>query len=118
MVTLNFHSYANPSGRCLTCAGAFPEASVLVPACCDVAESVPLDQSCPVSDTCDTVMSYYLRDLGFGEIYPLGLRSMAPLPLLDSRGFNFSSSFFGLVNPVVLKRPGPWEVSHCFTVYA
>ncbi len=107
-VVVTFHSYANPSGRCVRCEGA----TATVPGCCDVSDPVPLDQSCPVQDTCDTALDYCLRTLGSTGLCPTSEQTLAPSFLLDSRGSGFGSTFFGLDNPViVVHRTEPWQVS-------
>ncbi len=104
---MTFHSYANPTGRCVECGGSTPT----LPACCDVSDPVPRGQSCPVQDTCDTALFYCLRALRSTGLCPQSEQITAPAALFDTRDFNFDSTFFGLDNPVVFNRAEPWQVS-------
>ncbi len=106
-VVATFHSYANPTGRCVECGGATPT----LPGCCDEPFPVPLNRSCPTQRTCDTAWSYCLRAVGSTEFCPPDEEIEAPDVLLDTREQNFNSTFFGLDNPVILNGAEPWQVS-------
>ncbi len=111
-ITVTSHSYANPSGRCVVCNGATPGA----PACCDAPSPVPQDQSCPIEATCDTIMGVCLRTVGSTGLCPQNQQTIIlPDFLSGSRNYNFSDSFFGLINPTLVQRSGPWMVSQHFS---
>ena len=105
-VIVTFHSYSNPLGRCAECNGATPG----VPACCDAPSPVPLDQSCPTEEVCDTVLMYCYR-----EVVPTGPTcdqpNIAPSILLNSNGSDSGLDVFGLSNPFTQDRSGSWQVS-------
>ena len=110
-VSLTVHSYSNPTGRCAACGGATPA----LPGCCDVPNPVPLDQSCPGGFfNCDTALNYCFQAVGATSTCPL---IEAPSVVRNRREFDFDSSFFGLANPVITQRSGPWQVSGCCKIF-
>ena len=105
-VIVTFHSYSNPSGRCAECNGAISTA----PACCDAPTAVPQSQSCPTDDTCDTALMYCYRAVGtIGSL--CNQPNLAPIAVLNgNESLDSSQDFFGLRNPFIQDRFGPWQV--------
>ena len=111
-IEVMFHSYANPTGRCVGCGATTP----MGPRCCDVSDLVPVDQSCPTGDTCDTRLGVCLRAVGTtGNDCPN--EQFLPALLFDSRLINFDSNFFGCSNPVIVEGFARWQVSSISYIY-
>ncbi len=108
-ILVTIHSFANPTGRCVQCGGATPT----LPGCCDVAFPVTLEQNCPIQNTCDTAVNYCLRALRSTGLCPQSEQMLAPTFLVNSRGSDFGSDFFGLDNPIAFNRTESWQVSYC-----
>ena len=103
---LTFHSYTNPTGRCVECGGGSE--------CCDVSSPVPSHESCPVEDTCDVGLRYCVRDVGSTGINCPNNNQRLPTAgiFLNSRLIIFNDSVFGFPNPVPIVGEEPWKVSY------
>ena len=103
VVSVTIHSYSNPTGRCAACSEATPA----LPGCCDVPDPVPLDQSCPVADTCDTALFYCIRAVGSAGLCENSETISSGRILQNNREASFAD------NPLATMGSGPWQVSHC-----
>ncbi len=104
-VEITFHSYDIPTGRCVRCQGQSFDST---PGCCDESFIRSSSQSCP-SQTCDTGMFLCIRRLSLSDC---GIfNQFAPQFNPDANNFAFTSSFFGLDNPLVVEDTVAWRVS-------
>ena len=106
-MAVTFHSYANPTGRCVSCPGATPQ----VPACCDTSTPLSPDQSCPTSMTCAVAFAYCIRALQSTGTCSQSELMTAPAFVGEINFHNFTSRFFGLDNPLVRNSSDSWQVS-------
>jgi hypothetical protein len=96
------HSYHNPSGLCDACGTG--NTSV----CCDRQDFM---EPCP-APTCDTSIGYCVRSLG--ETTGLCEQNQyvsATSFAQNTNSLNFSSSLFGLHNPITVVGDEAWRVS-------
>ena len=108
LASVTVRSYSNPTGRCAACGGATPA----LPGCCDVPDPVPLDQSCPTTDTCDTTLFYCVRAVGSAGLCQNDEIIITQIVFLNSRESFFGSTVFGSINPLTTSNNGSWQVSY------
>lgn len=107
-VVVTYHSYVNPTRRCVDCGGGAQ------PGCCEVLVPVPQSQTCPTEDTCDTALTHCIRSLGSNTncTEAEDRATLAPTARLNVRStITFGADFFGLQNPVIYNSTQPYQVS-------
>ena len=113
VVEITFHSYNNPSGRCVYCPPYTTNRG-----CCDENFVRPQNQRCNFSSTCDTVIGYCIRPLGANHMVctdeELAGGEFGRYVKLETNYMDFTNgqnSDYIPANPVIRRSNESWRVS-------
>lgn len=105
-VEVTFHSYENPTGRCIGCR----ENGNPGLGCCDESFIRSSTLMCSQDDTCDTTIDYCIRDLQSMADGCVNQTVFSQFAIQDTNSYFFSPVFFGVDNPLLIEaRNKSWN---------